>query len=310
MKKRIQTGVAIAALWTGMAGAAVAQQATAAKPVMKTLAGEVVGAYDNRLLLVRDEKVKTDYYVVTLQDQHQPLGIARGHEIRVTGAFCPDSLLGNDVAASEVVILKKATVPPRPLDLTPIDNVRTAKAEGDLVVLKGQVKEFNYALMTLADGQDEIRVDLGVTPRRDAFRTGQTLIVFGVVQRKAGLTWVRPVAIRDPAEFARSGEPDKAERIADLLARKPMGQLVKAEGRISIVIGGDASAPLLYDGKDMLVLFISDKYLSLDIPGGEEAEVVGVFDEVEHKGRKYGALRDARIDSKALLRKLAPMRGK
>jgi hypothetical protein len=99
----------------------------------------------------------------------------------------------------------------------------------------------------------------------------------------------------------RPGEPDQAQDIAEILKEKPVGKLVKARGRIGVYIG-ETDAALLYQGQNVLVIYRSPRYLSADLPSGQEVNVVGVFDVETIRDREVGVLRDARIDIALLVK--------
>ena len=82
-----------------------------------------------------------------------------------------------------------------------------------------------------------------------------------------------------------------------------MGKVVRARGRIAVFVG-DSTASFLYQDKNVLIVQCSEQYLSMDLPGGEEVEAVGVFGVETHRDREYGVLKDARIDRLAGFRSI------
>ena len=103
-----------------------------------------------------------------------------------------------------------------------------------------------------------------------------------------------PILIRSLSKYLQPDKSLKAQSITEALQKREVGKKIKVKGRIALFIG-DQNETLLYEGKDIIAVRRSEKYLSLDAPAGEEVEAVGTFGLTSYNGREYGVLEEARI---------------
>ncbi len=268
---------------------------------------EVEGLKGTILLVsLRDEillKTETGYRIVHHGEEFWDLGLDRGDEIAVWGQMFENNPFGNEINGTRIELVKKAERRPDPLELQSIADVQRMRFGDRVVLTYGSVSEFSGSRMKIDDQGSNIWVELRTKELRDRFADalGTRLIVVGELKIKPMGKEIDVITIRRMETIKRPGEPDQAQDIADILREKPIGKLVKARGRIAVFIG-DVEAAILYQGEDVLVVFRSDRYLSADLPSGQEVNVVGIYSEEVLRDRTRGVLREARVDVTPLVK--------
>ncbi|MFC1601151.1 hypothetical protein ACFL34_02245 [Candidatus Sumerlaeota bacterium] len=255
--------------------------------------GTVVGTYDNEHLLLRENNA---YWVVRFGKEFWEMGIRRGDVIKVSGTLDMNSMFKNEIRAQNIRRLEKVLKPSPPIGIRSIADTLALGRHKDIIAFRGEVKDFESTKMTVTDGRHSIIVELKSMTARDSFAIGDELVVAGVVGMKLPGAVVEPVMIRPVSFFKRPDEPAKPQSIKSVLKAKPMGKMVRVKGRVALFIGAE-NATILYQEEDILVIERSEKHMSVDVPAGTEVEAVGVFGIKTYKGREYGMLKEARIDS-------------
>lgn len=263
-----------------------------------SLKGKVLATYDNSEFILKENE---NYFVVQMGKEFWPLGIARGDTIQMDGVMKPQSLLKNEVVARRIVILTKIQFEDPPLGLRTIEEVIDRSPENDLVAVRGTLSGFKKNTLLLIGTHRIVFVPFGLINPKDNFKEGDDLIVVGTVKKVLGERAINPIVVRPASAFMRQEEPTLVQPIKTILRDRPIEKRVKARGRIAQFIG-KTNATLLYEGENLLLVYPSQKYLSLDAPAGTEVTVVGTFDVEMQRGREQGVLREARIDRVSLAR--------
>jgi hypothetical protein len=288
--------IALLSCWT-TAWAAEPASAPAIQAGEVSLHGKVSGAYDNAEFLMEDGG---KHYAVSIGPEFWELGIRRGDEVAVVGTKKANAPFQNEIVARTAQIVNRPSKKESPLRVRSSMYLRENGKVGEVVVLRGEITGYEDVRMELTDASGRILVDLNSLELREKFHSGQEVVVIGVLagSKSLPIKSVNPILIRSSDDFRREGEPDTAEKIADVLKRRPVGELVRVRGWVSLFIGSE-EGHLLNDGDAHLIIRPSERYLSLDPQAGAEVEVVGVFGYETHKEKEIGALNEARIDSLA-----------
>ncbi len=197
----------------------------------------------------------------------------------------------------------KTKIKEDPLVINSIQEILGKPFGAELIGTWGTIEKLHLEKMTIKHGTYPITVDLGSYDAKDAFVVGMDVVVIGELKLKPTAREISAVLVRSTWHLRRPGEPEQAQEISEILKKSPIGQLVKAKGRLAVFIG-KTDATILYKEEDILIIYRSEKYLSLDVSAGREVEVVGRFGVETHEGREYGVLREARIDRMGYLRQL------
>jgi len=264
--------------------------------------GTVVGIVYNEEMLL---KTSQGYLVAYFGPEFQHLGIGRGDTVQVWGEMDPRSVLKSTYKASKIEMVKREENRPEPIGIKTIAEVQGMRFTDRVVATFGRIEEFTGTRMRLTNAGSSIWVDLGTNVIREnlAYAVGMDLIVIGELKVKAMDKEISAIVLRGLDHFRKPGEPTEAQDIATILKDQPKGKVVRANGRIALYLGNQ-KANVLYQGENVLIVYLSDKYLSMDLPAGNEVEVIGTFDTETHNEREYGVLRDARIDPVASIRAL------
>ena len=291
------------ALWTqsavSLASAQPEGDLEGKRPIVE-YKGKVAASYDNKVFLLKHDLA---YSVVHMSKKDWQLGISKGDEVHVKGIMLPDTPLKNELEATDIEMVSRTKIKEDPLVINSIQEILGKRFGAELIGTWGTIEKLHQETMTIKHGTYPITVDLGSFDAKDQFVVGMDVVVIGELKLKPIAREITAVLVRSTWHLRRPGEPEQAQEIKEILKQSPIAQLVKAKGRISLFIG-KVDATILYEGEDILVIYRSEKYLSLDAPAGREVEVVGVFGVETHEGREYGVLREARIDRMGYLRQL------
>ncbi len=283
------------------------------------ITGEVVIAYDNKELLLKDD----NYHIVKIDKKHWSMGIQIGEFITVRGERIKNSPLQNWVKAVDIKRSGNTrNFRRRPVGLRTVPEALRSKVVGDLVGIRGKIAGFvgyESGTMILGDLKGvKIIVPLNVKgePNRadthvygavlgnEMVNVGEEVILVGVWKKQAGNMTVDPILVRSLTKYLLPDKSLKAQSIKEALQKREVGKKIKVKGRIALFIG-DQNETLLYEGKDIIAVRRSEKYLSLDAPAGEEVEAVGTFGFTTYNDREYGVLEEARIIPVRLLEGLS-----
>lgn len=299
----LQNAPVVAAPATPQQPPAVDTPASTAPDFARSAEGTILANYENKELLL---KSGSDYLVIHLTDEQQKIGFSRGNLVAVKGQAKPDSLLGNEILAGDIKVLKNEKSEEDPLLMASLPEVEEfVFAKGNvsakrLIALRGVISDWNLGSVTLMDGGKTIRVDLNRADPSKTFAKGEEVVVIGRLERIQSkmvlyAVWIRPISF-----LLHKDEPKEVQTILATLKADERGKLVKVRGRIALFIGAVQNGTLIYEGENVMIVYPSEKYLSLDAPAGAEVVVVGRYDAEIQRGRSYGVLRDARIDRLAL----------
>jgi hypothetical protein len=281
------------------------ENATAgAVPALRASYSGKVIAYLNKEILL---KHGDGYLLVQIPEKNKDLTIGRGDEVVVSVKPKQNSLLRNDFEALEIQQTQKVATQDPPLGVRTIrealraSEVFSTSAKHRLIVTRGTVSKISPDAIEIRDSQESVTVTIPNEIPENLFHVGMDTIVIGEVKHSveglrvtASAKTIEPVLIRPLSSFMIPGEPGVPQTIESLMEQHPVGQLVKVRGRISLFLG-ESNATLLHEGERLVIVYRSDEYLSFDAPGGQEVDVVGIFDVETHREREYGVLRSARI---------------
>jgi hypothetical protein len=255
--------------------------------------GEVVATYDNEEFVLKHPQ---GYLVVKMDTGQWALGLARGCTVRVTGDMKPDSFLENELRATKIEIVSRPKYKPLPFTLDTLRQALDRHVDGDVVGVTGTIEDYGMGYVRVSDGADSMQVEFAKkeTWRKDP--ANKKVLVVGVLQ-KTGIQHIDAIVIRPMARFAstRQGEPTTPEQVQSILTRRPIGQLVRAQGQLRLFIS--ATKQLYLEGDSgRLIIYLAEQYAALPRTG-DTVQVVGVFAVENREGKEFGVLREARIDT-------------
>jgi hypothetical protein len=273
----------------GTAGPVTLDEAEGREVALK---GQVIASVYNEALLLRYD---SSYIMVRMGKKHQALGLVPGDRILVEGKLTRKNVIRDTVVAATIEKTGTSLLREPAARLQSIRSVKGEQVKGKLVAVRGKITQITPRDLTVKDADDSIAVNLAPDDNRDYFFAGMDAVVVGTVRVSPLGNSIEPVALIPAVLFQREGEPEEAQSISAVLKARPIGKLVKARGRIALFLGAEDTT-MIYEGKDILIVRPSEKYIALDAEAGRLVDVVGTFGVEEHRGREYGVLQEARID--------------
>ena len=170
------------------------------------ITGEVIIAYDNKELLVKDD----NYHIVKIDKKHWSMGIQLGEFITVKGERIKNSPLQNWVKAIEIKRTSSSrNFRRRPVGLRTVSEALRSKVVGELVGVRGKIvglEGYESGTMVLGDSRGKILIPLNVKgePQRadthvygavlgtEMLNVGEEVILVGVWKKMMAISpWIR-----------------------------------------------------------------------------------------------------------------------
>ena len=269
------------------------------KAEVDTYSGEVVGAYNNDMFVLRENG---EYYLVLIDRKHWPLGISRGDKVNLKAKQITFSTkFNNELNALEVQ--KRSSNPGlEPLYLNSLSEIMEGADYGELVFTFGRIaRHRGEHESVLEESGNRVLLDFSKVSETNPLNVDTICVVLGIHEKTNWGPVIRVSMAKPLRLFAIPGAPRRVQEIETVIKDRPEGKTVRVRGRISIFIGKENVA-VLYDGDNILIVRRSAKHMSFAVQAGYPVEVIGIFDLETHEDKEYGVLREAQILPPQLLK--------